>query len=452
MKIVIVGDGKVGLTLTQQLAKEGHDIVIIDKNPRVLQQSVENYDVISVTGNGASLQVLREAKVDTADLLIAATSADEINLLCCITAKKMGCRHTIARVRNPEYRRQLTFLRDELGLSMTINPEASAAQEIYYIIQFPSSVKRDFFAKGRIEIVELPLKQGCPIIGKKLSELYRKIKVKVLICAVDRNGEVIIPSGDFQLQLGDKIYVTAEGHSLAALIRALNMPTNKIHEVVIIGGSRLAFYLTLRLLAAGLRVKIIEKDYARCQELAEQLPKATIINGDGCDKMLLDSEGVANCDALVSLTGIDEVNLIISMYGNQAGIPKVIAKVDRVEYINIVGHTGVETIISPKNLICGNILRYVRAMNNTSGGEVLSLHRIVDDRVEALEFYVKQNIRHLNIPLKELRLQPHLLIACIRRGGTAIFPTGDDCIKLGDTVIVITTADKHLSRLSDIFV
>lgn len=451
MKIVIVGDGKVGSTLTQQLSKEGHDITVIDRNTELLQSLQETYDVMAVNGNGASMQVLKTAGVEDAELLIAATSGDEINLLCCFTAKKLGCTHTVARVRNPEYAGQLAFLKDELGLNMTINPEAAAANEIYRLLQFPSFIKRDTFAKGRVEIVEIRIGPDSPLAGKRLSDLYKNTKVRVLVCAVERGSAVYIPSGDFVIQPDDKIHVTAETQKLAALLRVLGAPMQKIKDVVIIGGSRIAYYLARRLQYADIHVKIIEKDIERCQELSLLLPKALIINGDGCQKELVEEETRGKADALVSLLNIDEINLVMAMFARQLDVPKVIAKVDRIEYMSVFETFGVDSMISPKELICNDVLRYVRDMCNTTGGSMLTLHRMIGGRVEAVEFLAVKGTRHLNEPLRDVPIRPNTLVVCIIRNGTTVFPNGDDCIKLGDAVIVAVSSDQQVTELDDIY-
>lgn len=451
MKIVIVGDGKVGYALTKKLSHEGHDIIVIDSNPQVLQQSMELLDVMVVHGNGASLEVQEEADVAQSDLLIAATSADEINLLCCVLARKLGCRHTIARVRNPEYNNQLRFLREELGLSMTINPERAAAREIFHLLQFPSFLKRDTFAKGRVEVVELKIKEGSPLAGRRLDQLQEATKVRVLICAVEREGRVTIPTGRFTLRVGDKITVTADNRDLAQLIKNLKITTQKIHNVMIIGGSRIAGYLAEDLLSSGVSVKIIEQKPERCETLSEALPHALIINGDGSSQELLQAEGLADTDAIITLTGIDEENLIISMYADHVGVPKAITKVNRLEYAWVFKEKGIGSVVSPKLITANDIVRYVRAMENTTGGSVITLHRIVDDKAEALEFLVSPGARNLGLPLHKLTLKPNILIACINRGGRIIIPSGGDHIQEGDTVIVVTTSDQSIYDLNDIF-
>ena len=451
MKIIVVGDGKVGLTLTEQLSKEEHDIVVIDKNPTVLQNSQETFDVMVVPGNGASRQVLLEAGAQDADLVIAATSADEINLLCCLTAKKLGCTHTIARVRNPEYAGQLVFLKDELGLSMVINPEATAAREMFQILQFPSFLNRDRFAKGRVEIVELKVEKGCTIIGKYLHELHENAKVKVLVCAVERGEQVYIPSGNFKIEEGDKIHVTAETRDLTKLIHYLGIPLPKMRDVVIVGGSRLGYYLANMLIQSGVKVKIIEIDYERCLQLSELLPKALIINGDGCQQKLLNEEVYGKADAVISLLNIDEVNLEISRYAKKLGVPQVIAKIDRIEYMNVFKSFTEESFISPKNLICNDVLRYVRAVGNSGEGSMLTLYRLRGNQVEAIEFLAGKDTHFLGVPFSKVPMRPNLLIASIRRDDRTIFPTGSDCIQLGDRVLIVTTESGRFYELNDIF-
>ncbi|MDD3193446.1 MAG: Trk system potassium transporter TrkA [Oscillospiraceae bacterium] len=451
MKIIIVGDGKVGLTLTEQLSKEEHDIVVIDKNATVLQNSQETFDVMVVPGNGASRQVLLEAGAEDADLVIAATSADEINLLCCLTAKKLGCTHTIARVRNPEYAEQLVFLKDELGLSMVINPEATAAREMFQILQFPSFLNRDRFAKGRVEIVELKVDKGCTIVGKYLHELHDNAKVKVLVCAVERGEQVYIPSGNFKIEEGDKIHVTAETQNLTKLIHYLGIPLPKMRDVVIVGGSRLGYYLADMLIKSGVKVKIIEIDYERCLQLSDLLPKALIINGDGCQQKLLNEEVYGKADAVISLLNIDEVNLVISMYAKKLGVPKVIAKIDRIEYMNVFKSFTEESFISPKNLICNDVLRYVRAVGNSEEGSMLTLYRLVNNQVEAIEFLAGKDTHFLGVPFSSVPMRPNLLIVSIRRDDRTIFPTGNDCIQLGDRVVIVTTENNRFYELNDIF-
>lgn len=451
MKIVIVGDGKVGSALTVQLSREGHDVVVIDNNKMVLEEMQQSWDVSVVHGNGATLKIQKMANVDNSDLLIAATSADETNILCCILARKLGCKHTIARVRNPDYYHQLFLLREELGVSLVINPEYSTAHEIFRLLQFPSFLKRDSFAKGRVEIVEVELRDGSPLVGAALFELQKRVKVKVLVCAVERDGQVFIPDGNFQLEAGDRLSFTASSSDLAKLIRNLGLTQKKVKDVMIIGGSRIAFYLAENLLRAGVNVKLLEIDETRCQELAELLPKATIIYADGSDKNILDSEGLAQADAVVTLTDIDEENLIVSMYANYLGTFKVITKINRTEYTEVLGGKGIDCVVSPKDLCCNDIVRYVRAMGNRKGESALTLHRIVGDKVEALEFQANKQLPQLGKRLADVKLQPNTLIACLTRRGRIIIPQGSDTIEKDDTVIVVVKSDRIINNLSDIF-
>ena len=451
MKIVIVGDGKVGFTLTKLLSEEGHDLVIIDSNSAVLRESQEVLDVAVVTGNGACVEVQRNADVQHSDVLIAATSSDEINLLCCMVARKLGCRSTIARVRNPAYDAQLRLLKEELGLSLSINPERAAAREIFRILQLPSFLKRDSFAKGRVELVELKLKHDNALVNKKLSELSGLGRLNALICAVDRDGEITIPSGSFELREGDKITIAADTAGLANLLRQLHVGIQKAQNVMIVGGSRIAEYLAAMLLRAHVRVTIIEKHRTRCEMLAETLPEALIIHGDGSQQELLLSEGIRHTEALVTLTGMDEENLIISMFGNYIGVPKTITKINRTEYSEVFADKGIDTIVSPKLLTADEIVSYVRAMSNTSGGSVVTLYRIAGGRAEAVEFFIKNDAPYLNVPLSQLALKPNILIASIIRARKVILPKGSDSMQKGDTVVVITPAERAISDLKDIF-
>ncbi len=451
MKIVIVGDGKVGYTLTKQLSHEGHDIVVIDSNKRILQESQEVLDVAVVDGNGVSVEVQREAGVDTSDLLIAATSGDETNLLCCIVAKKLGCRHTIARVRNPEYDQQIRFLKDELGLSMVINPEKAAALEIFRILQFPAFLKRDSFARGSVELVELKLKEGNTLIGKRLSQFRAVTNVNALVCAVERAGAVTIPKGDFTLAGGDKITIAADAADLVRLIKGLGIYTPKAQHVMIIGGSRTAKYLVQLLLNSKAKPIIIEKEMETCKALSQSLPDATIIHGNGTVQDVLLSEGIKTMDAVVTLTGIDEENLIISMFANYIGVPKSVTKISRTEYTQVYESLGIDSIVSPKLLTANEIVRYVRAMENTSGGSVVTLHRIVEGRAEALEFSVRGEAPFIGVPLHQLKVRPDVLIACLIRARRVIIPSGGDVMQKGDMVIIVTTEDQSIRDLKDIF-
>lgn len=452
MNIIIVGDGKVGAALAQQLSSENHNVTIIDSNAQVLSESAELLDVITVEGNGASMATLREAGAETADLLIAATSLDELNLLTCLTAKKLGCAHTIARIRNPEYSDQLIDMREELGLSLTVNPEQTAAHESYQLLQFPSILKRESFAKGRVEIVAVPVQEGSKLAGLPLHKLYEIARVKVLVCAVERQGGVHIPGGSFVLQAGDTIFVTAALQDLAQLVHNLGLVEHKVKSLLIIGGSRIAFYLASRCLSSGIGVKIIERSHARCVELAERLPRATIIEADGSRQEVLDAEGLKSFDAVITLTGMDEENVVLSMFAQHLGVSKVITKINRVEYDQLFRKVGLGSIISPKALCCATILRYVRAMSTAKDAEgLLALHPIANGQAEALEFQAGPATRHCGQPLKDIPLKSGILISCITHHGKTIIPNGDASFHPGDTIIVVTGGDRAITELDGIF-
>lgn len=449
MRIIIAGDGKVGNTLASQLSRENHDVVVIDKSQRVIDDTVNTLDVMGVCGNCASYSVQQEADVAHADLVIATTESDELNMLCCLVAKKAGAKHTIARVRNPEYSDQLLFMREELGLSMFINPEYSAARELFQMLRFPSAMKIETFSNRRVELVEIKLHEDSPLAGVVLHELNRRFNVRVLVCAVRRGDDVLIPTGNFVLQEGDKISLSASPSEIERLFRSLKLLRREARSVMIVGGGHIAHYLARMLIDIGVSVRIVERNQARCEQLSELLPKAMIIHGDGTEQELLLEEGIASVDAFVSLTGYDEENIILSMYASSRGVGKVITKVNRAPLASLVEGVGLESIISPKDLSVNSILRYVRAMQNSQGSNVETLYKIVGGRVEALEFRADVTAPLLGIPLKELQLRPNLLIASIARDKRTILPGGDDVILANDRVIVVTT-NEQLRDLKDI--
>ncbi|WP_251449263.1 Trk system potassium transporter TrkA [Vermiculatibacterium agrestimuris] len=452
MNIIIVGDGKVGAALAAQLSTEGHDVTIIDSNPLVLSQSAEQFDVMAVTGNGASMATLREAGVERAEVLIAATSRDELNLLTCLTAKKLGAKHTIARIRNPEYSDQLIAMREELGLSLTVNPEQAAAHEAYQLLQFPSFLKRESFTRGRVEIVAIPVDEHSKLDGIPLTKLYDIARVNVLVCAVEREDGIHIPGGSFVLHAGDTLFVTAALQDLALLVKNLGLVEHKVKSLLIIGGSRIAFYLAKRCLDSGIAVKIIERDHERCVKLVESLPRATVIEGDGSRQDVLDAEGLRSFDAVITLTGMDEENLVLSMLASHLGVGKVITKINRIEYYDVFRKVGIGSVISPKGLCCANIVRYVRAMSSAAGiDSVISLHSIIDGQVEALEFLVGSETRHQREKLMDIPLKSGILIACITHQGRTIIPKGDSSFTAGDTMIVVTAEGRIINDLDAIF-
>ena len=451
MNIIIAGDGKVGSTLTRLLSNEGHDVTIIDCNPSVLEASQEQFDVMSVQGNCAAMDVLMQAGVKNADLLIAATNADEINLLCCTTAHGLNENlHTIARIRNPEYTEQMFTLQHIFGLSMAINPEKQAAQEIERLLKYPGFLKRDSFAKGKTEIVELRVDSGSKLCNVALFDMNNIVKCRVLVCAVIRDGNAIAPRGNFVLREGDRIFVTAPAQNLTTLLRNLGIITRRVRRVLLCGGGRVSHYLADMLLKNGISVQLIEQNEQRCHELSALLPDATIIQGDCTDQSLLDSEGLGNADAMVNLTGLDELNMIISLYGQSRGVPQVITKFSRVENRNMIDSLGLGSVVCPKELCCNTIARYVRAMGNQSGAAV-SVHAIADGQAEAVEFLVDKSTKNCGIPLKQIKLKPDVLLVSITRGASTEIPGGDSTFHEGDTIVIVTSNRGSIRQLNDIF-
>lgn len=452
MKIIIAGLGKVGNTLAGQLAAENdYDLTIVDQNAHVLQAVVEKYDAMGVQGNCAAMTTLVDAGVKDADLLIAVTNADEVNLLCCVTAHSLNPRiHTIARIRNPEYSEQVYKMRDLLALSMSVNPEKQAATEIERLLKYPGFLKRDTFAKGRMEIVELRVEPGSKLCDVALSSLSDVVKCKVLVCAVTRSGKCIMPSGNFVLREGDKLFVTSESNNLTRLLKSLGIITRKVNRVLICGGGRVSYYLAQLLLKSGIQVQIIENDPQRCLVLAEQLPAADIIQGDASNQSLLESEGLFSCDALISLTGMDELNVIIALYGSRHGVPQIITKVGHLEANGILDTLPVGSLVCPKELCSNSIVRYVRAMRNQTGAAITT-HRIAGGQAEALEFRVDETTKHRGQPLKDIKIKPNILLVSINHASHIELPGGDSRFEDGDGVVIVTNGSETIYQLNDIF-
>mgnify|MGYP000932083607 CR=1 FL=1 len=452
MKIIIAGDGKVGVALTRQFTSEGHDVTVIDYNSVILDSSVERYDVISVEGNCASMAVLSQAGVKEADLLIAVTNHDEINLLCCTTAHSMNPKlHTIARIRNPEYEKQLRFMRQELGLSMVINPEKATAREIARVLRFPNALKLEQFSKQRFELVEYRLTEGNPLTGLQLSDLYSNMRVKMLICAVARGKQITIPTGSFTLEEGDTIYLMATPQELEQFFRRLGIFKERANNVMVVGASRMAYYLVKELSEMNMHVTVIDNNPARCQDMSEKIPRALIIQGDGTDSELLAEEGIADMDAFVALTGLDETNIILAMYASQLNHCKVVAKINRKSFADVVTERGlVDSLVSTGAVTTELIVQYVRAMQNSQATNVRTLHRLVGGKVEALEFGVTADVPFAGVPLRDLNLRKNILVAgIIRENGKTIIPSGNDSFCAGDDVIIVTT-NTDLTDLRDI--
>ncbi len=451
MNIIIAGCGKIGTTILSNLVLEGHDVVIIDDDANVVSNLSNIYDVIGVCGNCADCNVLSEAGAEKAELFVSVAGSDELNMLACFMARKMGAKHTIARIRNPEYNDDsLMFMRKNLEISMAINPELLTAQEIYNILKFPSAMKIENFSRRNFEMIELRLKEGSVLDGMSLMQMREKYKAAFLVCVVQRNGEVIIPDGNFVLKSGDSIGITAKPTELQRLLRETELLKRQARSVMILGGSTTAYYLAKLLISSGTEVKIIEEDKRRCRELSEKLPKATVILGDGAQQELLLEEGIRSVDAFVALTGIDEENILISFMASSFDVSKIVVKVNREELFPMAGKLGLDSIASPKNIIAGMLVRYARALQNSLGSKVETLYKLMDGDAEALEFIVNNEDPHITqIPLKQLQIKKNILIAGIIRERTPIIPNGDDVIQKDDRVIVIA-AGERLNDLSDI--
>ncbi|MCD7755705.1 MAG: Trk system potassium transporter TrkA [Firmicutes bacterium] len=451
MNIIIAGDGKVGSTLARQLSVEGYDITLIDSDPQVLKDTGDRLDVLVIHGNCAAMNVLLQAGVREADLLIAVTTADEVNLLCCTTAHGINPKlHTIARIRNPEYSEQIFAMRDVFALSMAVNPEQQAAVEIERLLKFPGFLRRDTFAKGKVQIVELRIAPGSKLCNTQLTDMPAIVKCRVLVCAVLRGGNAITPGGDFVLREGDRIFVTAPTENLTIMLKNLGILTRRARRVVLCGGGRVSFYLAKLLRKDGVSVQIIDSDPRRCRELAELLPGVDVVCADAANQVALEEEGAANCDALVTLTGLDEVNMIVSLYGASRSIPQIITKLTHMENRNITDSLALGSIVCPKELCCNDIIRYVRALRNQTGAAI-SLSTIADGQAEAVEFLVDKTTRNCGKPLRELKLKPNVRIASITHGAKTEVPGGDSVYREGDSLVAVTSGQGILQQINDIF-
>ena len=449
MKIVIIGSGKLGRTLAEQLIQENHDIIVVDENVSKLQNVVDRMDFMGINGYGATIPVLREAGVDDADLVIAATAEDELNLLACLIAKRVGARNTIARVRNPEYIDVMSLVKQDLGLSLSINPELACALEMSRVLKFPSMVTVDTFAKGRVEILQFEILKDSPLAGMKLRDIS-KFRKKILVCAVERDdGEIYIPTGEFQIEAGDHVSIVGDSTDIPKFLSQIGMIEDKIQNIIIVGGGRIGYYLANQLIESDVNVTLVENNLTRCQQLAELLPKAEIIYGDGTDQQLLVEIGAESADAFAALTGFDEENIMMSLYVGSMSKAKRITKVTRIPFTKVIAQLNVGSVFFPVLIAAENIIRYVRAMQNSYGSNVETLCRIIDGKAEALEFYVNENSHLVDIPLMDLELRKNVLIGTINREGQIIIPGGSDVIKPKDTVIVVTTI-RGLNALEDI--
>lgn len=452
MKIIIVGCGNVGKTLTEQLSSEGHNIVIIDIKPDVVQTISNTYDVLGVVGNGTSYNTLKEAGIEEADLLIAVAGSDELNLLSCVVAKKAGNCHLIARVSNPVYREEIEFIRKEMGISMIVNPDLAVANEVARLIKYPSAIDVASFAKDRIELMKIQITRESKLCGCCLKDIKNCIGLKLLVCMVEREEDVFIPNGNFFLEENDLIYIVTPKREALQFLHKIDSTMEPVKSTMIVGGGQVTVYLAEQLCSMGIEVKIIESNPNRCIELCEVLSQAIVINGDGTDRDLLTEEEVEHMGAFIAWTNIDEENIMLSLYVKSVSNAKLVTNIHRVNYDKIIKSMNLGSIIYPKEITAGYILRYVRAMENSLGSNVETLYRLSENRVEALEFIVKEDAHALiDKPLSELKLKDNILICCIQRKGKIITPKGNDSIQIGDSVVVITTV-KGLRDMNDILV
>lgn len=450
MKIVMIGLGKIGRTILANLSHEDHRVTIIDEDENTIEDLVSEYDVMGVIGNGACMDVQLEANVKHADLVIVLTDSDELNILACLVAKKLGAHNTVARVRNPNYRKQILAMKDELGISMILNPEKETANEIFNLINLPSVAQIERFARGKVSLVAIVVDKSCLLVGETLMSVADKFRTKVLICAVQRGEQVYIPAGNFRIEGGDKIHFTADANSLGDFLTEINVVKSPLRNIMIVGGGKIGYYLADDLSQKKYKVKLIENNKAKAEKVAGELPGVTVICGDGTKHNLLEEAGIESMDAFIMLTGIDEENIIASMYANKKKVRRIITKIDRDELEYMFDEGGIYNNVSPKDIIAARVLRYIRALTNTRGSNIVTLYRLVNNKVEALEFVAKNQGKIYEKPLKSLKIKDNCLIACIIRNNEVIIPDGNSCIRQNDNVIVVTT-HKKFDDLSDIF-
>ncbi len=452
MNIIVAGCGKIGTAVVSALVNEGHDVTAIDESSAVINEITNVYDAMAVCGNGTDCETLEEARIDNCDIFVAVTGSDELNMLSCFIAKKMGAKHTVARIRNPEYNdRSLSFMRHHLELSRAINPELMMAQELNNLLKLPSAYKVEYFSGRNLEMIEVRLKKDSSLVGKKLSKIREKEKEDFLIGAVLRDNELHIPDGNFELRAGDTVSIIATPSDMQKLLKSLDMIKKAVRDVMIIGGSRTAFYLAKILSSTGTNVKIIEKNRENCVKLSELLPKTDIIHGDGSHHDVLMEEGLRSIDAFVALTGMDEENILTSLFAGEFNVPKIITKINSNELTKMGEKLGLDSVISTKGIVADIIIRYARALENSTGSNVETLYKFMDGKAEAIEFNVRKGSRIIGTPIKDLSLKSGILIAgIIRERKTAVIPTGDTVISEGDRVIVLASADYRLGDLSDI--
>lgn len=449
MHIIIVGCGKVGRTLAEQLQEEDIDLTVIDTVEKTVNDVTEGIDAMGIVGNGASINTLMEAGINTADILIAVTASDELNLLCCLIAQKTGSCQTIARVRNPIYSQEIGFIKEKLGISMIINPEYAAAQEISRLLRFPAAIKIDPFSKGKVELLKFKVLPEFDLDGMSISRITEKFRCDILFCAVENKEELSIPGGNHVIHNGDFVSIIATPQNTALFFKKIGLKTNQVKNCLIIGGGTISYYLAKALSDARISVKIIEQKTERCEFLSDLLPDTTIINGDGTDRALLLEEGLETAESFVTLTNFDEENIFLSLFAKNISNAKLVAKVNRLPYMDVIDQLDLGSVIYPKYITSDSILRYVRAMQNTIGSNVETLYHILDNQAEALEFAIHDTSPVVGVPLADLNLKKNLLVCCLIRDGQIRIPRGQDCIQIGDNVIIATT-HKGLNDICDI--
>lgn len=449
MKIIIVGCGKVGYTLAGQLSEENHDVTVLDRQSEIINTVVNEFDVLGVTGNGTSYSSLLEAGIEETDLLIAVMDSDECNLLCCLIAKRAGDCKTIARVRNPIYGKEIDFFKQEFGLAMVINPEMAAASEISRIFRFPSAIKIDTFMKGYVEMLRFRLAPECILCGRPLTYIHNTLRSDVLVCMVKRHGEVTIPTGNFILEEHDVVTVMAAPKKAGEFFKKIGLQINRVQSTLLIGGGKIAYYLARRLMESGISVKIIERNKNRCEELSDLLPKASIICGDGTDQTLLLEEGIENIEGVAALTDIDEENILLSLYTKSRSRAKVVTKVNRITFDEIINDLNLDSIIYPKLITADYIIQYARSMQASMCSNMENMYTLDDNKAEAQEYRITAKSAIVGVPLKDLKIRKNILVCCIVRDKKVITPSGQDEIQVGDTVILVMT-HQRIKDITDI--
>ncbi|MBQ4526718.1 MAG: Trk system potassium transporter TrkA [Clostridia bacterium] len=450
MNIIIVGCGKVGQKLVERLSEERkHDITVLDTDATIIQDMIGQYDIMGVVGSSVDVKSMDDAGIDVADILIAVTGSDELNMLTCLLAKKLGNCRTIARVRKPDYAKILGVFREDLSLAMAVNPEQMAANEIAKVLRFPSAIQIDTFAKGRVEILKFKVPTGSVLDNYKVMDIVAKLKCDILVCGVERGEDTFIPGGNFVIKSGDLLSVLSPVHGEAPFFKKIGIKTNSVKDTIIVGGGDTAYYLASRLCESGIRVKIIEKNAKRCDELCQELPKISVIHGDGTDNRLLLEEGLQGAGSFVSLTNIDEENVLLSLYAKSQSNAKIVTKINRIAYDKVIDNLDLGTTIYPKNLTAENIIRFVRAKNNSFGSDIETMHYILNGKAEALEFRINETSPVCGIRIDKLNIKKNILIACINRNGKIIMPRGSDIIQKDDSVIIVTLSG-GVENLGDI--